>query len=45
LPSDIAKILDVPESDIMAAIAAGELPAKTTGSSHRIPSAYNQPRL
>jgi excisionase family DNA binding protein len=35
-PSDVAKILNVPEADVMALIQAGELKAKKIGSSHRV---------
>jgi excisionase family DNA binding protein len=35
-PEDVAKVLGVPESDVMAVIQAGELPAKKIGTSYRI---------
>jgi len=35
-PADVAKILAVPETDVMAVIESGELPAKRIGSSYRI---------
>jgi excisionase family DNA binding protein len=35
-PADVATLLSVPESDVMAIIQSGELPAKKIGSSYRI---------
>ena len=35
-PADVAALLSVPESDVMAIIQSGELPAKKIGSSYRI---------
>jgi excisionase family DNA binding protein len=35
-PADAAKTLGVPETDVIAAIEAGELAAKKIGSSYRI---------
>jgi excisionase family DNA binding protein len=35
-PGDVAAKLNVPEADVMAIIAAGELPAMKIGSSHRV---------
>jgi excisionase family DNA binding protein len=35
-PEDVAKTLGVPESDVMAVIQSGELPAKKIGASYRI---------
>jgi excisionase family DNA binding protein len=35
-PADVAKLLGVPESDVMAIIESGDLPAKKIGSSHRV---------
>ena len=35
-PADVAKTLGVPESDVMAIIESGELPAKKIGSSYRV---------
>ena len=35
-PEDVAKTLGVPDSDVMAVIESGELPAKKIGSSYRI---------
>jgi excisionase family DNA binding protein len=36
-PADVATLLSVPESDVMAIIQSGELAAKKIGSSYRIP--------
>ena len=38
-PADVAQALGVPESDVMAIIESGELPAKKIGSSYRIKKA------
>ena len=35
-PADVAQVLSVPESDVMAVIQSGELTAKKIGSSYRI---------
>jgi len=35
-PADVAKLLGVPESDVMSIIESGELTAKKIGSSYRI---------
>jgi excisionase family DNA binding protein len=35
-PADVSKALGVPETDVMAIIESGELPAKKIGSSWRI---------
>jgi excisionase family DNA binding protein len=35
-PADVAKLLGVPEADVMAIIASGELKAKKIGSSYRV---------
>jgi excisionase family DNA binding protein len=35
-PEDVAKVLGVPDSDVMAVIQSGELAAKKIGSSYRI---------
>jgi excisionase family DNA binding protein len=42
-PADVAKVLGVPESDVLAVIESGELAAKKIGSSYRIKrSALNE---
>jgi excisionase family DNA binding protein len=42
-PADVAKVLGVPETDVMAIIEAGDLAAKKIGSSYRIKrSALNE---
>ena len=38
-PADVAQALGVPESDVMAIIESGELPAKKIGASYRIKKA------
>ena len=38
-PSDVAKILGVPEVDVMAIITSGELKARKIGASFRVTSA------
>jgi excisionase family DNA binding protein len=35
-PADVAKVLGVPESDVMAVITSGELKAKKIGASYRV---------
>jgi len=35
-PADVARVLGVPEADVMAIIESGELPARKIGSSHRV---------
>jgi excisionase family DNA binding protein len=35
-PADVAKTLGVSETDVMAVIQSGELPAKKIGTSYRI---------
>ena len=35
-PADVAKILGVPETDVMSVIESGELPAKKIGTAYRI---------
>jgi excisionase family DNA binding protein len=35
-PADVAKLLGVPEADVMAIIESGELSAKKIGSSYRV---------
>jgi excisionase family DNA binding protein len=35
-PADVAKVLGVPEEDVMAVITSGELKAKKIGSSYRV---------
>jgi excisionase family DNA binding protein len=35
-PSDVARVLNVPEADVIALIQSGELKAKKIGSSHRV---------
>jgi excisionase family DNA binding protein len=35
-PPDVAKVLGVPESDVMTIIESGELPAKRIGASYRV---------
>jgi len=35
-PADVARVLGVPEADVMAIIESGELPARKIGASHRV---------
>ena len=35
-PADVAKLLGVPEADVMAIITSGELKAKKIGASYRV---------
>jgi excisionase family DNA binding protein len=42
-PADVAKVLGVPEHDVLAIIEAGELSAKKIGASYRVKrSALNE---